>query len=151
VPVVNIGRGDYNDIVIGDPSVSTMHAKLQRREAIWILTDLGSTNGTFVEGERLSGETPLTPGTTIRFGDVIALFEPLDEKVAAKRTGSTRLMPRLEAAAPAPEPRLQEEKPRPRPPRRPIRMATPRPRGPSATLVTSLLVLMALLAFLLLS
>jgi pSer/pThr/pTyr-binding forkhead associated (FHA) protein len=151
VPVVNIGRGDYNDIVIGDPSVSTMHAKLQRREAIWILTDLGSTNGTFVEGERLSGETPLSPGTTIRFGDVIALFEPLDDQVPAKRTGSTRLMGKLDPAAQKADPRQQGEKPRPRPPRRPIRTATPRPKGPSATLVTSLLVLMALLAYLLLS
>ena len=52
VPVVNIGRGDYNDIVMADPSVSTTHAKLQRRDAIWILTDLGITNGTYVEGER---------------------------------------------------------------------------------------------------
>jgi pSer/pThr/pTyr-binding forkhead associated (FHA) protein len=151
VPVVNIGRGDYNDIVIGDPSVSTMHAKLQRREAVWILTDLGSTNGTFVEGERLSGETPLSPGTTIRFGDVIALFEPLDDQVPAKRTGSTRLMGKLDPAAQKADPRQQGEKPRPRPPRRPIRTATPRPKGPSATLVTSLLVLMALLAYLLLS
>jgi len=151
VPVVNIGRGDYNDIVIGDPSVSTMHAKLQRREAIWILTDLGSTNGTFVEGERLSGETPLSPGTTLRFGDVIALFEPLDEKVPAGRAGSTRLMGRLEPVEPAPAPRQQDEQPRPRPPRRPIRMATPRPKGPSAALVTVLLVLMAILAYLLLS
>ena len=67
VPVANIGRGDYNDVVISDPSVSTMHAKLQRRDAIWILTDLGSTNGTFVEGEPLKGELPLGPGTTIRF------------------------------------------------------------------------------------
>ena len=150
VPVVNIGRGDYNDIVLGDPSVSTMHAKLQRREAVWILTDLGSTNGTFVEGERLSGETPLSPGTTLRFGDVTALFEPLDETVPAGRTGSTRLMGRFEPVAPAADPR-GGEKPRPRPPRRPIRMATPRPKGPSATLVTSLLVLMALLAYLLLS
>lgn len=151
VPVVNIGRGDYNDIVIGDPSVSTMHAKLQRREAVWVLTDLGSTNGTFVEGERLSGETPLSPGTTLRFGDVIALFEPLDDKVPAARTGNTRLMGRFEPVEPAAGPRQQEEKPRPRPPRRPIRMATQRPKGPSATLVTSLLVLMALLAYLLLS
>jgi pSer/pThr/pTyr-binding forkhead associated (FHA) protein len=151
VPVVNIGRGDYNDIVIGDPSVSTMHAKLQRREAVWILIDLGSTNGTFVEGERLSGEAPLSPGTTLRFGDVIALFEPLDDKVPAGRTGSTRLMGRLEPVESAADRRPQEEKPRPRPPRRPIRMATPRPKGPSATLVTSLLILMALLAYLLLS
>lgn len=151
VPVVNIGRGDYNDIVIGDPSVSTMHAKLQRREAIWILTDLGSTNGTFVEGERLSGETPLTPGTTLRFGDVLALFEPLDDKAPAGRTGSTRLMGRLELDAPASEPRQQAEKARPRPPRRPILMAPPRAKGPSAVLVTSLLILMAVLAYLLLS
>jgi pSer/pThr/pTyr-binding forkhead associated (FHA) protein len=150
VPVVNIGRGDYNDIVIGDPSVSTMHAKLQRREAIWILTDLGSTNGTFVEGEPLSGEMPLSPGTILRFGDVIALFEPLDEKVPAGRTGSTRLMDRI-VTEPAADPRPPAVKPRPLPPRRPIRMATPRPKGPSAFLVTSLLVLMAVLAYLLLS
>ena len=89
VPVVNIGRGDYNDVVIADPSVSTMHAKLQRREAVWILTDLGSTNGTFVEGEPLKGELPLSPGTTIRFGDVSALFEPLDDKVPMARGKGT--------------------------------------------------------------
>ena len=151
VPVVNIGRGDYNDIVIGDPSVSTMHAKLQRREAVWILTDMGSTNGTFIEGERLSGEAPLSPGTTLRFGDVIALFEPLDDKVPAGRSGGTQLMGRLEPEAAAAGPRQQADKPRPRPPRRPIRAAPPRPKGPSAALVTSLLVLMAILAFLLLS
>ena len=100
VPVVNIGRGDYNDVVIADPSVSTMHAKLQRRDAIWILTDLGSTNGTFVEGERLTGEVPLSPGTTLRFGDISALFEPLDESLQTGRPGSTKMMPRLD-----PEPR----------------------------------------------
>ena len=63
VPVVNIGRADYNDIVIADPSVSTTHAKLQRRDGIWMLTDLGSTNGTFVDGEQVTGETALTPGS----------------------------------------------------------------------------------------
>lgn len=149
VPVVNIGRGDYNDIVIGDPSVSTMHAKLQRREAVWILTDMGSTNGTFVEGDRLAGETPLSPGTTLRFGDVIALFEPLDDKVPAGRAGSTQLLGRLDPEAVAA--RQVAEKPRRPPPKRPLRMATPRPKGPSAMLVTFLLILMAILAYLLLS
>jgi pSer/pThr/pTyr-binding forkhead associated (FHA) protein len=150
VPVVNIGRGDYNDIVIGDPSVSTMHAKLQRREAIWILTDLGSTNGTYVEGERLAGEAPLSPGTTLRFGDVIALFEPLDDNVPAGRTNQTRMLDRVVV----PEPELVSEKQEqsaPLRPRRPIRMVPPRPKGPSASLVTSLLVLLAILAYLLLS
>src|SRR5467141_1596084 len=62
-PVFNIGRADYNDIVLPDPSVSTAHAKLQRREGVWVVVDLDSTNGTFVDGERVTGESPLAPGT----------------------------------------------------------------------------------------
>jgi pSer/pThr/pTyr-binding forkhead associated (FHA) protein len=126
-----------------------MHAKLQRREAVWILTDMGSTNGTFVEGDRLAGETPLSPGTTLRFGDVIALFEPLDDRVPAGRAGSTQLLGRLDPEAVAT--RQMAEKPRRQAPKRPLRMAPPRPKGPSATLVTFLLILMAILAYLLLS
>jgi pSer/pThr/pTyr-binding forkhead associated (FHA) protein len=167
VPLVNIGRGDYNDVVITDPSVSTMHAKLQRREAIWILTDLGSTNGTFVEGERLAGEMPLSPGTTLKFGDVAALFEPLDESVPAGRSKQTSLMERLEVEPPkaapvappsepakavevAPPAESEIEAPRPRPrPRRPIHMAPPRPKSPSTLTVVGLLILVAILAYLL--
>jgi pSer/pThr/pTyr-binding forkhead associated (FHA) protein len=151
VPVINIGRGDYNDVVIADPSVSTMHAKLQRREAIWILTDLGSTNGTFVEGERVTGEVPLGPGTTLKFGEVTALFEPLDDSVPAGRTGSTRLMQRVEPEAPKPqsaEPTPEVVRPRPQP-RRPIHMAPPRPKSPSTLTIVGLLVLVAILAYLL--
>lgn len=163
VPVVNIGRGDYNDVVIADPSVSTMHAKLQRRDSIWILTDLGSTNGTFVEGERLKGEVPLGPGTTLKFGDVAALFEPLDESVPARRPDSTHMMPRIDAEAPRPapvpaEPARQEGAPpaeptpdvsRPRPrPRRPIHMAPPRPKSPSTLTVVGLVILVVILAYL---
>lgn len=169
VPVVNIGRGDYNDVVIADPSVSTMHAKLQRREAVWILTDLGSTNGTYVEGERLTGEMPLSPGTTLKFGDVSALFEPHDESVPASKPGGTRMMPRLEPepkrARPAPAPAPVPEKPaaaapspaapppeavpqRPRP-RRPIHVSsTPRPKSPSTITVVGLLILIAILIYL---
>jgi pSer/pThr/pTyr-binding forkhead associated (FHA) protein len=152
VPVINIGRGDYNDVVIADPSVSTMHAKLQRREAIWILTDLGSTNGTFVEGERLTGEVPLSPGTTLKFGDVSALFEPLDDSVPAGRSDRTRLLQRLEPEAP-PKARSAEPAPevaRPRPqPRRPIHTTPPRPKSPSILTIVGLLVLVAILAYLL--
>ncbi|HZA97306.1 MAG TPA: FHA domain-containing protein, partial [Gemmatimonadales bacterium] len=106
------------------------------------------TNGTFVEGERLSGEVALTPGTTLRFGDVIALFEPLDDHVPAARTNQTQMLGRLEAVAPA-KPMAAEEA-KPVRPRRPIRMVPPRPKGPSAVLVTSLLVLLVILVFLLL-
>jgi pSer/pThr/pTyr-binding forkhead associated (FHA) protein len=152
VPVANIGRGDYNDVVIADPSVSTMHAKLQRREAIWILTDLGSTNGTYVEGEPLSGELPLGPGTTIRFGDVLALFEPLDDKVPASGGAGTRVMGKVEAqsAPPVRNPEVQPEVERPKPrPRRPIHVVPPRPKAPSTITVVGLVILVAILAYLL--
>ena len=159
VPVVNIGRGDYNDILISDPSVSTMHAKLQRREDVWVLTDLGSTNGTFVEGERLTGEQPLSPGTTIRFGDVAALFEPLDDDVPAARAGGTRVMDKLEAPPPPPPPPppaparasspiAEPERPKSKS-RRPIHVAPPRPRPPSTIMVVGLVILVAILAYLL--
>jgi pSer/pThr/pTyr-binding forkhead associated (FHA) protein len=150
VPVVNIGRGDYNDLVISDPSVSTMHAKLQRRENVWILSDLGSTNGTFVEGERIRGEVPLSPGTTLKFGDVTALFEPLDDHVPVARAHGTRLVERLEAKAPAADPLAQSEARRPIRRHRP-RMPPPDPTGPSSLMVIGLVVLLVILAYLLLS
>ncbi len=92
VPVVNVGRADYNDIVVDDGTVSTIHAKFQRREGIWILVDLDSTNGTFVDGERVSGEVPLAPGAIIRFGDVSMVFEPMDDTIDARQGSSTKLM-----------------------------------------------------------
>ena len=58
-PVANIGRAEYNDLVLPDESVSTSHAKLQRREGVWILVDLESTNGTHVDGERIATDTPI--------------------------------------------------------------------------------------------
>lgn len=92
VPIVNVGRAEYNDVVITDGSVSTMHAKLQRREGIWVLMDLESTNGTMVDGERVEGEMPLAPGAFIRFGDVSLVFEPTDDTVDAPKGSSTSVL-----------------------------------------------------------
>lgn len=141
VPVVNIGRADFNDVVIADPSVSTSHAKLQRRDDVWILSDLGSTNGTFVEGERLSGEVALGPGTTVKFGEVAVLFEPLDESVPIRRSSGTQVLSAIlpsgvgtgDAAATEPDNGGATLRTR-----RPIRASTPRPSGPPAWLITVL-------------
>jgi pSer/pThr/pTyr-binding forkhead associated (FHA) protein len=92
VPIVNVGRAEYNDIVLPDESVSTVHAKLQRREGVWVLVDLDSTNGSFVDAERVQGEMPLAPGALIRFGEVQVLFEPTDDTIDAARGSSTKLM-----------------------------------------------------------
>jgi pSer/pThr/pTyr-binding forkhead associated (FHA) protein len=159
VPTVNIGRADYNDLVIADPSVSTTHAKLQRRDDVWVLSDLGSTNGTYVEGEPVTGETALTPGTTLRFGDVSALFEPHDDppvgakrNVAATATATTVEEPRLEEPR-AEEPRTAEpraETPRPAP-RRPIRASAPEPTGPPVWMIALLLLAALVVAYLFLT
>ena len=92
VPVVNVGRAEYNDIAIPEDSISTTHAKLQRREGIWILVDLDSTNGTMVDGEAVQGEVPLAPGALIRFGDVQTIFEPTDDRIDAKKGSSTKVI-----------------------------------------------------------
>jgi pSer/pThr/pTyr-binding forkhead associated (FHA) protein len=139
VPTVNIGRADYNDLVIADPSVSTTHARLQRKDDVWVLADLGSTNGTFVEGEPVTTDTALTPGTTIKFGDVAALFEPHDEPVP----GAKPVAPVAPAAAPAAEEAKPSETPRSAV-RRPIRASAPKPSGPPLWLI-SLIVIAALI------
>jgi pSer/pThr/pTyr-binding forkhead associated (FHA) protein len=92
VPVINIGRADYNDVVLPHDSVSTVHAKLQRREGVWVLVDLDSTNGTFVDGERVTGEAPITPGALVRFGGIGMMFESSDDTVDPAKGSSTRML-----------------------------------------------------------
>jgi len=144
--VVNVGRADYNDIVIADPSVSTTHAKLQRRDDIWVLTDLGSTNGTYVEGEPVTGETALTPGTTLRFGDVAALFEPHDEPQPIGH----RAEPPAAEPVPARAGDVPPAAPRPAA-RRPIRAAAPKPSGPPLWLISLIVVAAMVIAYVLLT
>ncbi len=114
-PVANIGRADYNDVVMPDESVSTTHAKLQRREGVWVLVDLDSTNGTFVDGERVKGEAPLAPGATVRFGEVSLVFEPTDDAAGVVKGGGTRMLEAMKAPAP-PKPAPAKPKPKARPP-----------------------------------
>jgi len=114
-PVANIGRADYNDLVIPDESVSTTHAKLQRREGIWVLVDLDSTNGTFVDEDRVRGEMPLSPGVTVRFGDIALVFEPTDDAAGVAKGGGTRMMEVMKPAAAPPKPAPPPSPPRPAP------------------------------------
>jgi pSer/pThr/pTyr-binding forkhead associated (FHA) protein len=76
VPLAHIGRGAHNDVAINDESVSDSHAKLQCRDGNWFITDLDSTNGTYVAGERLKGERMLHGVVDLRFGGVKMAFRP---------------------------------------------------------------------------
>ncbi len=63
-----IGRGPNNSIVLGDSFVSTNHAVLNYRENGWWLADLGSRNGTWLNGKKVEGEVPVRPGDLIGIG-----------------------------------------------------------------------------------
>jgi pSer/pThr/pTyr-binding forkhead associated (FHA) protein len=81
LPVASIGQGSQNDIVLADDSVSTTHARLEYQAGAWRLTDLGSTNGTYIEGVRLAPDvpTPLHYGSTVRFGGARLHFRPVED------------------------------------------------------------------------
>lgn len=71
--IIALGRDITNDIVINDPEVSRHHCRLTRTPTGYTLEDLGSTNGTFVNGQRLTGVRPLLNGDTIGLGETVTL------------------------------------------------------------------------------
>ncbi|HEX9386163.1 MAG TPA: FHA domain-containing protein [Anaerolineales bacterium] len=71
--VINIGRRLENDLVIDDPRVSRNHAQLRAIQGHYVLFDLSSTGGTFVNGSRVS-ETIIYPNDSISLGGVILTF-----------------------------------------------------------------------------
>lgn len=72
-PVV-IGRMSTCDVVLSDPNVSRRHAELRREGDTWVLEDLGSTNGTLVDG-KLAKKHALSGGETLAFGTSALRFE----------------------------------------------------------------------------
>jgi hypothetical protein len=66
---VTLGRSRDCDCVLAEPSVSRRHAELRREGGRWLLRDLGSRNGTRVNGVRLLDEAEVWPGDRVSFGD----------------------------------------------------------------------------------
>jgi FHA domain len=64
-----MGRGDQAEIRLEDPFASSRHARLMRQGGIVVLEDLGSTNGTYLNEELLTGPQPLHRGDRVRIGD----------------------------------------------------------------------------------
>jgi hypothetical protein len=70
-----LGRGDQADIRLEDTFASSQHARLVPQGEVMVLEDLGSTNGTYLNGEPLRGPQPLHVGDSIRIGDSEFTFE----------------------------------------------------------------------------
>jgi hypothetical protein len=71
---VSIGKGPSSLQIADDPAVSTRHAELAQRGTAFVVTDLGSTNGTFVNSQRIAQPTRLNDGDLLRFGNTQMKF-----------------------------------------------------------------------------
>jgi predicted component of type VI protein secretion system len=102
-----VGRDASNDIVINDAEVSRKHAHFYMGPAGYTLEDLGSTNGTFVNGQRLVALHAMRPGEVVMFGEHVELtFEAAALDLNATFVGGPALVGI--PAAPAPTPAFQE-------------------------------------------
>ncbi len=107
--VLTIGRETGNLIIINDAEVSRKHCQFVFQGGKYVLTDLGSTNGTFVNGQRLTGQHILQSGEVISLGEQINL---LFEVIAIVDPNATLLSP-SKATQVAPPP--SQPKPQPAP------------------------------------
>lgn len=70
-----LGRSRQCDLVLSDPNVSRQHAEIRPRGGSWVLTDLGSTNGSRVNGRPVQGSEVVRPGDEIELGATVLKFE----------------------------------------------------------------------------
>jgi DNA-binding CsgD family transcriptional regulator len=72
---VTVGRAETNDVAVpGDRRASRLHAVLERLPAGWLVRDLSSRNGTFVNGERVDRDRPIHPGDEIQVGNTRLVY-----------------------------------------------------------------------------
>jgi predicted component of type VI protein secretion system len=135
-----IGR-EGCDITLGDPDVSRRHAEIQVSNGDILINDLGSTNGTFVNGERIDQPRPLRDGDEVRIGGVVwRLRAPAGatrlagtvDAGAATPSQATTVRPAEPAPEPVPEPVAYEPPTAAAEPSEPTTPAAPEPAAPAA-------------------
>jgi len=110
-PVLTLGRDPRNDVVVDHPQVSRRHARIIRQSNAWVIEDMDSTNGTFVNGTRVTEPRALTQGDTIELSEAVALMVrkqvPAKEEARRPASGPPSAPPRDQAVSrnvPSPEP-----------------------------------------------
>lgn len=81
---VTVGKGPGNEIALDDPTVSRLHATIEEFAEGWCVTDLGSSNGTYLNGERIWAQHRLRHGDEIRVGRSRLLFRSSADAVAPR-------------------------------------------------------------------
>ncbi|MBG0788453.1 MAG: FHA domain-containing protein, partial [Anaerolineaceae bacterium] len=103
-----LGRDLANDIAISDPEVSRRHSRFLMQEDNVIIEDLGSTNGTFLNGQRIASPQQLRAGDVITLGENIVLvfdrsdFDPDATVVSTGMDQTVQPKPTPEPAMPQP-------------------------------------------------
>ncbi len=85
--LVTVGTRSENDLVLSDPTVSRSHAVIEEKADGYVLRDLNSTNGTFLEDVRIR-EGYLEAGSLIRLGQTEMTFSPLEERIETVQSSS---------------------------------------------------------------
>jgi len=103
---LTIGRDSVNEIVINDAEISRRHARLTFQGGKYVLEDLGSTNGTFVNGQRLAGPRVLKAGEVVSFGEqIVMVFEATNFDAGATVVSPrAAVVPSVSRPAPLPPP-----------------------------------------------
>jgi adenylate cyclase len=86
-PVITVGRGNANDLVLNDSSVSRFHAVIKLRENAVFIADRGSTNGILLNDKKIQQETELKNGDMAIVGQYTLRLENVDEKGIQVRRG----------------------------------------------------------------
>jgi len=123
-----IGRDATNGIAINDAEISRKHSRLSFQGGKYVLEDLGSTNGTFVNGQRLAGPVVLKPGDVVSLGEQIVLMYDAINMDPGATIASPRQAPR-QAPRMAPQPVVQP----------PIQSVTPAYASPAPAKKTNLM------------
>jgi len=109
VDKTTIGRVEDNTFQIADPSVSSHHCEIVLRGTDVVIHDLGSTNGSFINGEKIS-ESVLKPGQTLKLGQIELQLVPDGAPMPAMKPAAAPAASSPAPAAPAPVPSQQKQK-----------------------------------------
>lgn len=106
---LTIGRDSTNGVAINDAEVSRKHSRLMFQGGKYVIDDLGSTNGTFVNGQRLAGPVVLKAGDVVSLGEqIVLMYDAISTDagatVAVSRKAVQQAAPPVQSYAPPPAP-----------------------------------------------